>query len=248
MPLASVPSERPARRTARGLLPVAGALIAAQLALATGGPVASGEGEIDLTFRSEGRSPGAALAAAQGEGKFAFDDFHLLGLTPAAFTTALAAARDAAGIGAAFPAMHGGDGLEFGAVSGTISLAGGEMTFAPIQHVDADAGTIATALSSWPANQRFGSGRLIARGGVSMCDYSLENQVSRPATVGDKLVTSSFQLTPSRGFCAENEAGVAVCLLPGTELAFAEPVRYNGLSGHVVNYVRSRLGQNMVSA
>lgn len=81
-----------------------------------------------------------------------------------------------------------------------------------------------------------------------MCDYSLENQVSRPATVGDKLVTSSFQLTPSRGFCAENETGVAVCLLPGTELAFAEPVRYNGLWGHVVNYVRSRLGQNMVSA
>lgn len=114
--------------------------LAAQLALATGGPVASGEGEIDLTFRSEGRSPGAALAAAQGEGKFALDDFHLLGLTPAAFTTALAAARDAAGIGAAFQAMHGGDGLEFGAVSGTISLAGGEMTFAPIQHVDADAG------------------------------------------------------------------------------------------------------------
>jgi len=50
-----------------------------------------------------------------------------------------------------------------------------------------------------------------------MCDYSLENQISRAAEVGDKLVTSSFPMTPTRGFCAENEAGVAVCLLPGTD-------------------------------
>jgi hypothetical protein len=36
--------------------------------------------------------------------------------------------------------MRGGEGLDFGAVIGTISLSGGEMTFAPIQHVDGDAG------------------------------------------------------------------------------------------------------------
>lgn len=81
-----------------------------------------------------------------------------------------------------------------------------------------------------------------------MCDYSLENQLSRPAGVGDKLVTSSFPMTPTRGFCAENEAGVAVCLLPGTELAFTEPVRYSGLWGQLVNYVRSRLGHDMAAA
>lgn len=81
-----------------------------------------------------------------------------------------------------------------------------------------------------------------------MCDYSLENQISRAAEVGDKLVTSSFPMTPTRGFCAENEAGVAVCLLPGTELAFAEPVRYNGFWGSLVNYVKSRMGYDMANA
>jgi hypothetical protein len=81
-----------------------------------------------------------------------------------------------------------------------------------------------------------------------MCDYSLENQISRAAEVGDKLVTSSFPMTPTRGFCAENEAGVAVCLLPGTELAFEGPVRYNGLWGYVVNYIKTRMGYNMADA
>ena len=81
-----------------------------------------------------------------------------------------------------------------------------------------------------------------------MCDYSLENQISRAAEVGDKLVTSSFPMTPTRGFCAENEAGVAVCLLPGTELAFEEPVRYNGVWGYMVNYIKARMGYNMADA
>ena len=55
-------------------------------------------------------------------------------------------------------------------------------------------------------------------------------------------------MTPTRGFSADNEAGVAVCLLPGTELAFAEPVRYNGLWGSIVNYVRARMGNDMAKA
>ena len=81
-----------------------------------------------------------------------------------------------------------------------------------------------------------------------MCDYSLENQISRAAEVGDKLVTSSFPMTPTRGFCGEKEPGVAVCLLPGTELAFDEPVRYNGLWGYVVNYIKARMGYSMADA
>jgi len=121
--------------------------LAQQLALVTGGPVASGEGEVDVAFRSEGRSPGAALAAAQGDGDFALEDFRLMGLTPSAFTSALGAAKDAMGIGAAFSAMRGGEGLDFGAVNGTISLSGGEMTFAPIQHVDDDAGVYVKTLA-----------------------------------------------------------------------------------------------------
>ncbi len=134
--LTSAGSDESRKLSGRMRMPVD---LAQQLALASGGPVAAGEGEVDLTFHSEGRSPGGALAAAQGEGKFALEDFKLLGLTPSAFTAALAAAKDSTGIGAAFEAMRGGDGLDFGAASGTISLAGGEMTFAPVQHVDGDA-------------------------------------------------------------------------------------------------------------
>ncbi len=52
-----------------------------------------------------------------------------------------------------------------------------------------------------------------------MCDYSLHAVASRPAKVGDMLVTTSFYGTSTRGFAAKEEPAVAVCLLPGTELA-----------------------------
>jgi hypothetical protein len=57
-----------------------------------------------------------------------------------------------------------------------------------------------------------------------MCDYSLSNVRSQPARVGDRLTTRNFG-TGTRGFCASQDAGVAVCVLPGTELAFADEVR-----------------------
>ncbi|MGA8963206.1 MAG: hypothetical protein WB525_01830 [Pseudolabrys sp.] len=56
-----------------------------------------------------------------------------------------------------------------------------------------------------------------------MCDYSLQNVRSRPAKVGDKLTTRDFG-TCTRGFAAAEDAEVAVCVLPGTELAFSCPV------------------------
>ncbi len=64
-----------------------------------------------------------------------------------------------------------------------------------------------------------------------MCDYSLENQASRSAQTGDRLVTSGFENATTRGFCAEGEPQVAVCLLPGTEIAFVRPVTYQGIRG-----------------
>mgnify|MGYP001806484557 CR=1 FL=1 len=121
--------------------------LAQQLALSDGQPVAAGAGEVQLSFSSEGRSPGAALAAAQGEGTFALEGIRLLGLTPSAFTAALATARDAAGITAAFNAMRGGSGLNLGAASGAITLTGGEMRFAPVQHADGDADTTVSAIA-----------------------------------------------------------------------------------------------------
>ena len=56
-----------------------------------------------------------------------------------------------------------------------------------------------------------------------MCDYSLNNVKSRPAKVGDKLTTRSFG-TGTRGFAASEDANVAVCVLPGTELSFSNEV------------------------
>ena len=56
-----------------------------------------------------------------------------------------------------------------------------------------------------------------------MCDYSLQTVRSRPAKVGDKLTTRDFG-TCTRGFAAAEDARVAVCVLPGTELAFTSPV------------------------
>jgi hypothetical protein len=60
-----------------------------------------------------------------------------------------------------------------------------------------------------------------------MCDYSLHAVASRPAQVGETLITTTFRGTSTRGFASESEPNVAVCMLPGTELAFAENVRYD---------------------
>lgn len=57
-----------------------------------------------------------------------------------------------------------------------------------------------------------------------MCDYSLEHLASRPAKVGDKLVSTKFSNSITRGFAAVGEPNVAVCLMPGTEIAFDDEV------------------------
>jgi hypothetical protein len=57
-----------------------------------------------------------------------------------------------------------------------------------------------------------------------MCDYSLHSIKSRPAKIGDKLTTRDFG-TGTRGFAASENPSVAVCVLPGTELAFCYEVK-----------------------
>jgi hypothetical protein len=75
-----------------------------------------------------------------------------------------------------------------------------------------------------------------------MCDYSLHHVASRPAKVSDKLVTMELARSSARGFAAVGELGaklvihdrppnVAVCLLPGTELAFNDDVQYERAFG-----------------
>jgi hypothetical protein len=60
-----------------------------------------------------------------------------------------------------------------------------------------------------------------------MCDYSLHLVASRPAKVGDVLESTDFARSITRGFSAVGEPDVAVCLLPGTELAFEDCVQYD---------------------
>ena len=60
-----------------------------------------------------------------------------------------------------------------------------------------------------------------------MCDYSLHLIASRPAKVADRLVSTDFAASITRGFTESGQPDVAVCLLPGTEIAFDDTVVYD---------------------
>ena len=53
-----------------------------------------------------------------------------------------------------------------------------------------------------------------------MCDYSLHHVKSRPAKVGDRLRTVNFNTG------SPDDRTTAVCILPGTELAFSQDVKW----------------------
>ena len=77
-----------------------------------------------------------------------------------------------------------------------------------------------------------------------MCDYSLHNVATRPSKVGDKLMTTNFPNTVTRGFCAVGEPHVAVCLMPGTEVAFEQEAE----SAHPFAWLFPRLGFGKIGA
>ena len=86
-----------------------------------------------------------------------------------------------------------------------------------------------------------------------MCDYSLHLIASRPARVGDKLISTSFPHTITRGFASVDERNTAICLLPGTELAFEKEVRCEtgmilswGLGHKVAKFRQVNQGQSNV--
>ena len=56
-----------------------------------------------------------------------------------------------------------------------------------------------------------------------MCDFSLQAKASRPAVVGETLIITDFH-TGTRGFSPDGTDAMAVCVLPGTELAFDENI------------------------
>ena len=82
-----------------------------------------------------------------------------------------------------------------------------------------------------------------------MCDFSLHHVKSRPAKVGDTLRTVHFN-TGTRGFAAPEESTTAVCILPGTELAFSEEVKvapvpfgFSSWRTKTINFRTARLRQ-----
>jgi hypothetical protein len=62
-----------------------------------------------------------------------------------------------------------------------------------------------------------------------MCDYSLHAVASRPAEHAETLVSTSFPNTTTRGFASPDNPRVAVCLRPGTEVAFEADVQTDGM-------------------
>jgi hypothetical protein len=74
-----------------------------------------------------------------------------------------------------------------------------------------------------------------------MCDYSLQNIRSRAAKVGDKLMTVDF-FSGTRGFASQDDLSTAVCVLPGTELAFAGEIRRSDMP--ILSWIKERLGKS----
>jgi hypothetical protein len=74
-----------------------------------------------------------------------------------------------------------------------------------------------------------------------MCDYSLQGVASRPARLGEVLTTRTFP-TGTRGFASPEDANTAVCVMPGTELAFER----NIVRDCLFSFMRRSLGGNLV--
>jgi hypothetical protein len=76
-----------------------------------------------------------------------------------------------------------------------------------------------------------------------MCDYSLEHVASRAAAVADRLVTTTFPNTITRGFAAAEDVNTAVCLRPGTEIAFEREAVFEHPVTHAQTTIASRVAR-----
>jgi hypothetical protein len=75
-----------------------------------------------------------------------------------------------------------------------------------------------------------------------MCDYSLQHVDSAPAKVGDRLVTTEFRHSGTRGFAEIGAPDVAICLRPGSELAFDGEVVFADSTGLLPRRVKIAAG------
>jgi hypothetical protein len=76
-----------------------------------------------------------------------------------------------------------------------------------------------------------------------MCDYSLESLATRAADVGDQLVSTRFGESITRGFASPGEPHVAVCLRPGTEVAFERDVEIENILGRGRESIGARVAR-----
>jgi hypothetical protein len=76
-----------------------------------------------------------------------------------------------------------------------------------------------------------------------MCDYSLQFVASRPAKTGDRLVSARFANSTTHGLASVGEPNVAVCLAPGTEVAFEGDVRYHRTFCFAIGTVHQRVAR-----
>ena len=72
-----------------------------------------------------------------------------------------------------------------------------------------------------------------------MCDYSLHCVASRAAQAAETLIVTNFRGTSTRGFASPGDPTVAVCLRPGTEIAFEQEACREGL------FFRKKIGDRV---
>jgi hypothetical protein len=111
--------------------------------------------------------------------------------------------------------------LHYGWLLMHIVRMGRPIRFSPDFRNRADNGNVTRPSSQVPEKPA-----LVAAEETNMCDYSLHHVMSRPAAVGDKLVSTTFPGTITRGFAPQGDPNTAICLLPGTEIAFEDEIRY----------------------
>jgi hypothetical protein len=81
-----------------------------------------------------------------------------------------------------------------------------------------------------------------------MCDYSLHAAAQKPAEKGQKMKTARLTYTAgsSGGFFDADDPNVAICLQPGTEVAFDKPpLLRRGYFAFVPSMIRRQLGQGL---
>ena len=113
--------------------------LAQKLKLVDGTAVVSGRANFDVTFNARGLSPGGALATLKASGNYTLTGAHLLNVSPQNFSKLVVNVKDAQSLREAFGALHHGDGIALGNVSGSISIVDGVATLSPFSNRGPDA-------------------------------------------------------------------------------------------------------------